>query len=101
MFLFTVTCKTEPITSISKNNRALNRMQVGTRLGTKYVGSGWVVKTKMRKSKLDTKLFQTYPSTTNYKVLRNDKHYYQSVKVYSCANRKPVKTKGKSCPTTV
>ena len=28
-------------------------MQVGTRLDTKYVGSGWVVKTKMRKSKLD------------------------------------------------
>ena len=48
-------------------------MQVGTRLGTKYVGSGWVVKTKMRKSKLDTKLFQTYPSTTNYTVFRNDK----------------------------
>ena len=86
MFLFTVTCKTEPITSISKNNRALNRMQVGTRLGTKYVGSGWVVKTKIRKKQIRDQIGIYVP--TNFKVLGKDKQYYQSVKIPSLCQQK-------------
>ena len=36
-------------------------MQVGTRLGTKYVGSGWVVKTKIRKKQIRDQIVLNVP----------------------------------------